>query len=75
MYRCPRCASFGIYPIKRRWWQRLFNLSHRYYCYDCGQDCAHPHVVEAEHEKLTSQGGRTLDDDPEGEPEKTSSAM
>lgn len=38
MLRCPYCSSYGIYPIKRRWWQRLLQLPHRYHCHDCGHD-------------------------------------
>lgn len=62
MYQCPNCNNFGVYPIKRRWWQRLLNLSHRYYCYDCGQDCVRPLVVDAGHEDLAPQGSRASGD-------------
>lgn len=38
MLQCPYCTSYGIYPIKRRWWQRLLRLERRYRCQDCGLD-------------------------------------
>ncbi|TDX26924.1 hypothetical protein DFO67_1146 [Modicisalibacter xianhensis] len=54
MYRCPNCNNFGVYPVKRRWWQRLLNLPHRYYCYDCGRECARSMVQRTRDESAAS---------------------
>lgn len=35
MLQCPSCANYGVYPVRRRWWQRLLRTSNRYYCQDC----------------------------------------
>lgn len=45
MLRCPDCKSYGIYPIKRRWWQRFLKVPHRYHCQDCGRDYRHGDVL------------------------------
>ena len=45
MLRCPGCKSYGIYPIKRRWWQRLFKVPHRYRCQDCGHEYRHGELL------------------------------
>ncbi len=69
MYRCPGCNNFGVYPVRRRWWQRLFRLSHHYYCYDCGKDCIRPELVDDGYERLPPQGDRALNkanEDKEG---------
>lgn len=37
IHRCPHCQSAGVYAIKRRFWQRLLALPHRFECIDCGR--------------------------------------
>ncbi len=35
MPKCPQCSSYGVYAIRRRWWQRWLRTPHRYHCQDC----------------------------------------
>ncbi|MBZ9560035.1 MULTISPECIES: hypothetical protein [unclassified Modicisalibacter] len=38
MLQCPNCTSYGVHPIRRRWWQRVLHRPRRYRCQDCGLD-------------------------------------
>ncbi|TDX26923.1 hypothetical protein DFO67_1145 [Modicisalibacter xianhensis] len=46
MLKCPDCESFGVYAVKRHWWQRLANLPHRYECHDCGRFSSKAELIE-----------------------------
>ncbi len=35
--QCPHCHGFGVYKLRRHWWQRLLKLERIYYCVDCEQ--------------------------------------
>lgn len=35
--QCPHCYGFGVYKLRRLWWQRLLHLERYYYCVDCEQ--------------------------------------
>ena len=55
MLQCPDCKSYGVYAIKRHWWQRLLNLPHRYDCHDCGQMLLRNQLLESKPNSLTTQ--------------------
>jgi len=33
--QCPYCHGYGVYKVKKRWWERLLRRQQWYQCVDC----------------------------------------
>lgn len=55
MLQCPHCKGFGVYAIRRSWWQRLCQMSHRYDCHDCGRVLQRSELVETRPAPVNTQ--------------------
>ncbi len=44
--QCPHCHGFGLYKVRRHWWERLLHVERRYYCVDCETSFLRSRIVE-----------------------------